>query len=429
MCVLSPMGTQHTPIIVIGAGAAGIIAAWRSSTLGAPVLLLERNPKPGIKILISGGGRCNLTHAGPTEELLSAFRVSERRFLRPAFHRFTSADLIRLIEAGGVPTLTRANGRVFPAGGTARQVMEVLGRLLDGVHLRTGVRVTGIDATDGTVTAVRCGEESCASSHVIVATGGASYPKTGTTGDGYAWLTELGHAMVTVRPALAPIAVTPAAPPGWRGVALRGGRLSAVVDGRSIAAETGDLLFTHEGLSGPAVLEISRTVAECEGVVRLEWDFYPGREFSVLDADLTAMTRDRQGRMIGSVLEEILPNRLVPAICEAAGVLPTERCATLRRDARRAITRLVKSWPLGAVASIPLERGEVTAGGVALAEVDPRSMRSRRTRGLYVCGEILDIAGPVGGYNLQAAFSTGFVAGESAARDWLWEFSGGGSCL
>lgn len=423
------MLTQGAPIIVIGGGAAGIIAAWRASALGAPVLLLERNPRPGIKILISGGGRCNLTHAGTTEELLSAFRVRESRFLKPAFHRFTSTDLIRLIEAGGVPTLTRANGRVFPARGTARQVMEVLERLLGGVRLRTGVRVTGIEASGGAVRGVRCGEDLLASTHVIVATGGASYPKTGTTGDGYTWLTGLGHAMVTVRPALAPIVVTPAAPPGWRGVALRGGRLNASMDGRLIATETGDILFTHEGLSGPAVLEISRTVAECEGAVRLAWDFYPGREFIALDADLTAMTRDRQGRMIGSVLEEILPNRLVPAICEAAGVVPAERCATLRRDARRAIARLLKAWPLGTVASIPLERGEVTAGGVALTEVDPHSMRSRRTRGLYICGEILDIAGPVGGYNLQAAFSTGFVAGESAAGDWRREFSGGGCCL
>jgi predicted Rossmann fold flavoprotein len=423
------MAGQTPPVTVIGAGAAGIIAAWRASTLGVPVLLLERNRRAGIKILISGGGRCNITHAGSIEELLQAFRLPEARFLKPSFHRFTNEDIVRIIESGGVPTATRPDGRVFPERGTARQVMQALEGLLVGVRIRTGVRVTGIDASGGRATGLRCGEEFLLSSHIVVATGGASYPKTGTTGDGVAWLAALGHAIVPLRPALAPVAVTPAVLPQWRGVALRSGRLSAYAEGTRIAARTGDLLFTHEGLSGPAVLEISRTVAEQERPVRLEWDFFPGRDFAALDGDLTAMARTRQGKMIGSLLEEILPNRIVQALCEGAGVVPGERCHALRREARRALVRTLKGWPLGTVASIPMERGEVSAGGVALSEVDPHSMRSRRVKGLYACGELLDVAGPVGGYNLQAAFSTGFVAGESAACDWLGEFSPAKACL
>jgi predicted Rossmann fold flavoprotein len=202
---------------------------------------------------------------------------------------------------------------------------------------------------------------------------------------------------------------------------VRGGTLSVYGRGAKAGEWRGDILFTHEGVSGPAALEVSRTAAvEREnGETELRFDFVPDMDFPALDAELARMVSDRKGRMIATLLEVRLPNRLVPDLLKLAGVDPETRGHILTRHDRRAVAGILKSWTIGHVAGVPIDRGEVTAGGVSLDEVDPRTMRSRRVRGLYLCGEMLDIAGPVGGYNLQAAFSTGFVAGETAARDWM----------
>lgn len=401
------------------------MAAWRASVLGAPVVLFERNRKPGIKLLISGGGKCNITHAGPIDELLRAFLPAESRFLKPALHRWSNDDMIRLLENAGVKTITREDGRVFPLEGTAKDVVAVLESLLqrNTVTVHLGSPATSIEARDGHITGIVANGQTIPSSHLILATGGASYRKTGTTGDGFRWTEELGHTIVPIRPALAPIALRPPLPSTWRGIALRGGRLSAHTNGRTIASWDDDVLITHEGISGPAALELSRpaAVAAERGDVTLEFDFFPSREFDVLDSELTDLVLSNRGKMIGTLLEAWLPNRIVPGLLGSIGADAAIRGHTLTRDTRRSITRLLKSWTMGTVASIPLDRGEVTAGGIALGEVDPHTMHSRKIRGLYPCGEVLDIAGPVGGYNLQAAFSTGYVAGESAARDWLRE--------
>jgi predicted Rossmann fold flavoprotein len=419
------MTAYRDPILIVGGGGAGLVAAWRASSVGAPVVLLERNRRPGIKLLISGGGKCNITHAGSMTDLLRAFIPAEAHFLRPAFHRWSNDDMIRLLENEGVSTTTRQDGRVFPLKGTAKDVVRVLEALLgrNSVTVRVDSHVKSIEGRDGHFAAILASGQTVSSSHLILATGGASYPKTGTTGDGYGWAKDLGHTVVRIRPALAPIALRPPLPTSWRGIALRGGRLSVHTEGRKIASWDGDVLMTHEGISGPAALELSRpaAVAAERGTVTMEFDFFPGREFHVLDNELTGLVESNRGKMIGTLLETWLPNRMVPELLISVGADATVRGHTLSRDTRRSITRLLKSWKIGTISSIPLERGEVTAGGVALREVDPHSMRSRKISGLYLCGELLDVAGPVGGYNLQAAFSMGYVAGESAAQDWLGE--------
>jgi predicted Rossmann fold flavoprotein len=401
------------------------MAAWRASSLGAPVVLFERNRKLGIKLLISGGGKCNITHAGPMEEFLRAFLPVEAGFLKPALHRWSNGDVIQLLENAGVKTATRENGRVFPLEGTAKDVVAVLESHLqrNPVTVHLGSSVTSIEAQDSHVTGILANGQAVPSSHLILATGGASYRKTGTSGDGFRWAEELGHTIVPIRPALAPIALRPPLPSAWRGIALRGGRLSVHSNGRKLASWDDDVLLTHEGISGPAALELSRpaAVAAERGTVTVEFDFFPAREFEVLDDELTLLVQSNRGKMIGTLLEAWLPNRMVPGLLGSIGADAALRGHTLTRNTRRSITRLLKSWKMGTVASIPLDRGEVTAGGVALGEVDPHRMLSRKMGGLYLCGELLDIAGPVGGYNLQAAFSTGYVAGESAAQDWLRE--------
>ena len=410
-------------IIIIGAGGAGLIAAWRCALAGAPVTIFERNAKPGIKLLISGGGKCNITHAGPMEEVRKAFLPREARFLKPSFYRFSNDAMLALLESRGVKSYARPNGRVFPTSGRADDVVQALVDTVKetGGKLALGVRVDSIEHDSEGISAVVVGGNVIPSRNVILATGGVSYPKTGTTGDGIAWARALGHTIVPLRPALAPIGIKPPLPREWRGIALRDGCLSVIAGGKTIARWSDDILVSHEGISGPAALEVSRAAAEAQESDQafLEFDFYPLREFAALDRMLNEHIQRERGKMIGTILEAWMPNRLVEPLLRSVGVDPATRGHVVTATDRKKVVHLLKSWTIGKVADITIERGEVTAGGVSLDEVDPQSMRSRRVNGLYLCGELLDLAGPVGGYNLQAAFSTGFVAGESAAQDFL----------
>ena len=409
------------PIIIIGAGGAGLLASSRAAECGTRVLLLERNARPGIKVRISGGGKCNITHAGTMEDVRSAFLPREARFLRPSFHRFTNQDIRARLERQGVPTFAREDGRVFPVSGRAADVVEALARPLHtlGVEIRLNTSVESITADADGITGVQTAVGPIVGRRVILATGGASYAKTGTTGDGFRWAGALGHTIVPIRPALAPIILSPPLPGEWRGIAVRNGSLTVSTQGKPQASQRGDILFTHEGISGPATLAVSRDAAFHleSGPVDVTFDFFPERDHAALDADLIRLTRSHGARTLQTILAEWLPNRMVPWLLAQAGVRPEVRGLALTRGHRRALVGLLKNWQMGSVASIPLDRGEVSSGGVSLDEVDPQTMHSRKVRGLFLCGEVLDIAGPVGGYNLQAAFSTGFVAGESAALE------------
>jgi len=423
------MTFQHPPILIIGGGAAGITSAWRAACRGAQVTILERNPRIGIKILISGGGKCNITHSGNIDHVLEGFLPRERRFLKPAIYRFTNTDLLELLEGQGVPTEARPNGRVFPRSGNAKDVVRAFEQILRdaSVSVRVDTRVESILAEQGGVTGVLTGGGMIPASHIVLATGGVSYPKTGTTGDGIRWAASLGHTIVPLRAALAPIKMTSPHLAAWSGIALRGGRLKVVQHGKTVARWDDDILFTHEGVSGPGALEVSRRAAEAmeQGEVELVFDFTRGRDYAAVDAELNGAIQESRNRTIAAFLERWLPNRLVQPLLGSLGIDPHTRGHILTRDQRHAVVRLLTGWTIGTIARVPLERGEVTAGGVSLDEVEPRTMRSRIIKGLYLCGEVLDIAGPVGGYNLQAAFSTGFVAGECAAEEWLRNSSNG----
>lgn len=417
-------------IVVVGGGAAGMIAAWRAALRGAPTLLLEKKERLGTKILISGGGKCNVTHAGTMESVRASFRPNEGRFLRPAFHRFTNDDFVGMLTERDMAVYTRPDGRIFPVPpGDAKDVVAVLaGHLRDaGVRVRLGAGVTGIEVEDGAVAGVTLGgDERIATRHLILATGGSSYPATGTTGDAWPWLQTLGHAIVPIRAALAPLYLDPNPPPEWSGVALRDCLLKARRadadgnPGKEIVRWRGDLLWTHKGVSGPTALGVSREVAEAipeQSIVAV--DVLPDTTFEEISARVLAHCRAHPRRSIADFVEQVAPNRLVGPLLDAAGVDASTRGAYLSQKDRNRLVETLKSWRLGRVRHVPLERGEVVAGGVSLDDVDPHTMRSRRVRGLYLCGEALDIAGPVGGYNLQAAWSTGFVAGDTAASDCL----------
>jgi hypothetical protein len=404
-----------------------MIAAWRAASLGASTLLLEKKNRLGTKILISGGGKCNLTHAGTMESIRQKFRQNEGKFLRSALHRFTNEDYLRLLTDHGMAVYTRPDGRIFPVPpADAHDVVEImeaqvreadvqvwLDSAVTRIHLEKQA-IQGVELIDGRL---------IETNHLVIATGGSSYPATGCTGDGWKWLTGCGHTIVPLRAALAPLYLDPTPPADWSGVALRDCQLKARkinpdgTAGKERMRWRGDMLFTFKGVSGPTALGVSREVAEAvpeESLV--EVDLVPDEPHDTLSTRLTAFCREQSRRAITAFVESVAPHRLVATILASARVDPATRGAHLTQKDRNRLVEALKAWPLGKVRHVPLERGEVVAGGVALDEVDPLTMRSRVVQGLYLCGEVLDIAGPVGGYNLQAAWSTGFVAGDSAAR-------------
>ena len=407
-------------VLVVGGGAAGMFAAWRAASLGAATRLLEKNDRLGLKIHISGGGKCNITHGGDMESVRKAFAPDEARFLAHSFRQFKNEDVLQMLRRRGVTVHTRPDGRVFPDSGRADDVVDGIAHYLTtaGVKIELGAGVTGLAREGDRVTGAWVGGRLFPASATILCVGGSSYPKTGTTGEGYRWARELGHTLVPLRSALAPMYLAEGARPEYSGVALRDSVLRGRSGGKEIARWRGDLLFTHQGISGPNALGISRAVARAmeHGEATLDVDLHPDLAQDVLAARF-AEAHAAGRRLVSTLLAEWLPERLIPEALQRAEIAPEMLVHQLPRKNRNRLVDVLKRWELGRVRAVPLERGEVTAGGVSLEEVDPRTMASRELRGLYFAGEILDIAGPVGGYNLQAAFSTGYVAGESAARE------------
>ena len=402
---------------MVGGGAAGLVAAWRAATLGHSVRLLEANGRLGVKLRISGGGKCNITHDGTPQALLAAFSKAQGRFLRTSFHAFDNGALLALLRREGVETYTRDNGRVFPLDrpGSAAAVVAALETLARraAVEVHTGARVTALKGTAPRLEALLLDGEALKADAYILATGGASYPETGTRGEILGWLRDLGTPVRPWFPALAPIPLQRPRP-AWEGVSLRGGelRLSAGPGGRRLGAFAADIVFTRSGISGPAALELSQAV---ERARRADGAWLTYASVPEPPTDLDLVLRAEQGAnphlLAASWLKRVLPERLVEVLLQEAGLGPDLRLKDLPKAGRRAMVALVTELDLGEPQAVPLARGEVAAGGVELGAVDPRTMALRGWENLRVCGELLDIDGPVGGYNLQAAFSTGITAG------------------
>lgn len=405
---------------VVGGGAAGMLAAWQAARRGLEVQLLEATPRLGSKLRISGGGKCNVTHDGSLKQLLAAFPKAQARFLRPAFHAFSNADLVELLRKEGVETWVRDDGRVFPLDrpGSARAVVEALDALLrrEGVALRTGSRVLGFEWEPGRITGLRLQDGLVEPGGCILATGGASYPRTGTLGEANGWMESLGLPVRPWFPALAPLPLEQPRP-AWEGVAFRFGELLLKhgAQGRILARFPGDLVFTRDGISGPAALELSEPAeaARRSGAAWLAYAFTPTGDGRV-EAELLKKVQASPASTLANWLEKWIPERIAQGLLAEAGIPLARKLKELTRDERKVALEALGAFPLGPIRPVPLDRGEVAAGGLKLEAVDPRTMRVHGWENLQVCGEALDLNGPIGGYNLQAAFSTGFLAGEQA---------------
>ena len=432
-------------VVVVGGGAGGMLAAGRAAELGANVTLLEKMERPGKKVLVSGNGRCNLSNTREINEFISMFGPNGR-FLYPAFHHFFRDDLLKLLARYGVKTLAEPNGRIFPVSGKSADIVTALEKYMsgNGVKVVTGAKVTTVEVAGGSaISAVTAAAYNQADA-VVLATGGASYPQTGSAGDGYRMAEKLGHSVTRLRPALVPLVVRETqGAAGLQGISLPDVRLTsfacraADIDtantpradrGRGLGAgrprppvvesRRGSIIFTHYGLSGPAALLMSLAVADAlaVGPVSLAVDLVPDKTFSQLSEDLKVAISAHGGRQIKGLLSELLPDRVVQVALAGAGMPAGIKASQVTATQRQAIARALKGITFNVEGARPLAEAMVTAGGVSLKEVDPRTMQSKIIRGLYFCGEVLDLDADTGGFNLQAAFSTGYLAGECAAR-------------
>jgi predicted Rossmann fold flavoprotein len=417
---LNPEPSRYD-VIVVGAGAAGLVAAAEAAGRSRRTLLIEKNRRPGVKILMSGGTRCNLTHATDKWGIIRAYG-EQGNFLHSALAALSPADLVKLVEDEGVPTKVEETGKVFPVSNRATDILQALLRRLSnsGAQLALAEPVTRMERCQAggfrVVTALR----ELESETVILTVGGQSYPGSGTIGEGYAWAAALGHTIVPPRPALVPLTTNAAWVRDLSGVTIPAVTLRLVLrtvpQDKPLDTRRGSLLFTHFGLSGPVVLDISRGVTALADPTAAEvmCDFLPGVSPQALDDDLRSAAAAEGKRPIAAVVAEKLPRRLVDALLSLAGLPAELRGAELSKAARAALVGAIKCASVPITGTRGFAKAEVTAGGVALGEIDSHSMQSKLVPGLYVAGEILDMDGPIGGYNFQAAFSTGVLAGRHA---------------
>jgi predicted flavoprotein YhiN len=432
-------------VVIVGAGAGGMLAAGRAAEMGADVLLLERTNRPGNKLLLTGNRRCNLTNTADLEDFVAMYGPNGR-FLYSSFGRFFRDDLLAFLERYGVETKTEPDGRVFPASNRAEDVVSGLQRYLEdgSVRLRTGARVSALQVKKQRVTGVEIGQEVVPAAAVVLATGGASYPETGSSGDGYRLAAEVSHSVVKLRPALVPLIVREIdLAKSMQGIALKDVRLTAYqceadrIDpllplkadyGRGIGSRkpprpviesrTGEMMITHFGIGGPITLLMSLSIVDAleRGPVSVSIDLFPTLDHTQLQQRLQSEFDRHGNRFLRHLLDGLLPHKLVDPFLEMTGLPPDRLGHQITAVERERLTRLLKSMRFNIKAPLPISSATVTAGGISLDEIDPKTMASRLVKGLYFCGEVMDLDADTGGYNLQAAFSTGWVAGEEAAR-------------
>lgn len=412
---------QRKKVIVVGGGASGMLAALYAARSGAQATLLERNEKLGKKLYITGKGRCNVTNASDMEQYQrNIFR--NPRFLYAAFAQLNNVGLMELLEALGVRLKTERGNRVFPASDKSSDIISALKRGLEGenVGIRLNARVSRLLIEDGRCvgTELEDGERLYAGA-VILATGGLSYPATGSTGDGHEMARNAGHSVTATMPALVSIDAAESWPGTLAGLTLKNVTLSAYLTGgrkeKRLYSQMGELLFTHTGISGPLALTLSSLLPEDLSAVRMEIDLKPALDHQTLDARLLRDFREMSRKQLSNVVDGLVPRSLSLQLIRLAGLSPTMPVNGITAQQRAALLNTIKGIPLHPKALGGFNEAIITRGGVSVKEINPSTMQSKWVKGLYFCGELMDVDAATGGFNLQIAFSTGALAGKSAA--------------
>ncbi|RAP75221.1 NAD(P)/FAD-dependent oxidoreductase [Paenibacillus montanisoli] len=411
-------------VIIVGAGSAGLMAAVAAGKQGERILLLDKGDKLGRKLGISGGGRCNVTNNKETDELIKNI-PGNGRFLHSALSNFSNKHIIEFFEGLGIALKEEDNGRMFPVSDKAKTVVDALvGQVRRyGVELLVNSPVAGILYDEEKVLGVKlAGGKRIESKTVIVAVGGKSVPHTGSTGDGYAWAEEAGHTITPLFPTEVPLTSKEdfIAKREVQGLALRDITLSVLNEkGKPLVTHRGDMLFTHFGISGPIALRCSQFVvkqrAKTQSPVQLTIDFFPDKNVDEIYNETMHAAKLEAKKAVINVLKGYLPDRILPIVFGSTMLDPYVTYDNIPKHDWRELCQLLKAFPIKVNGTLSIEEAFVTGGGVNLKEIDPKTMQSKCKKGLYFCGEILDIHGYTGGYNITAAFSTGYTAGSHAA--------------
>ena len=413
------MNSANKKVAVIGGGVAGLLAAVHAAELGADVRLFEKMDRIGLKMGITGKGRCNLTNIAPIADFIGK-TPGNGKFLYSAYERFSKTALLALLPDWGIATVAERGGRVFPKSQDAQEVRHTFMRRLKetGVELHLSEPAEHVVEKDGRVAAVQTGKGTYETDACIIATGGKSYPRTGSTGDGYRMAAELGHKVTALRPALIPLVCRNAYCRELQGLSLRNVTLSLSAGGRRKASLFGEMIFTHFGISGPIVLSLSDQASlwlsqghEVTG----EIDLKPALSEEVLDKRILRDLAKYHLKQMRNALQELMPQRLIDVILAMSDISPQLPVSELTKHQRANLRYAIKHMPLAVTGTRPIEEAIVTAGGVSVKEIQSSTMESKLVKGLYFAGEVMDIHAYTGGYNLQAAFSTGYTAAEHAA--------------
>ncbi len=408
-------------LIIVGGGAAGLLAAGEAAKQDLKVLLLEKMERPGRKLRITGKGRCNITNSAPLPEFINRFG-KEGRFLRQAFHRYFTADLLGLLHSINVETVEERGGRIFPVSQEAQDVVDALSGWAKkcGATILTNQDVQELIIEEGRLGGVRTHDQEFRATKVLIATGGASYPGTGSTGQGYELARQAGHQIIPIRPALIPLITAGENAKLLQGLSLRNVRTTLWIAGKKSQELFGELIFTHFGLSGPVILSLSRYAVDALDAgqqVSISIDLKAALDDQKLDLRLQREVDEHGKQKLKSMLKRLLPAKLIPLCLELNQLDGDKQLAQVSATERKRLRHWLKDFSFDITGYRPLSEAIVTAGGVNLKEVDPKTMQSRLLDGLYFAGEVLDLQAETGGYNLQAAFSTGWLAGRSAKED------------
>ncbi len=411
-------------VIVIGAGASGMMAALIAAENGAQVMLFEKNDRPGKKMLISGKGRCNVTTDKDTNEIINSF-LHNGKFLYTALNSFSNQQVKYFFEEAGVPLKVERGERVFPVSDQSKDIVNAMRRKLEdaGVDLWLNATVKEVLFTDGCAVGVQLPNgRKIEADHVIVATGGASYPGTGSTGDGYHFARKAGHTIVPLRPSLIPLECAEGYVKELQGLSLKNVTFTIeTAEGKKVAQEFGEMLFTHFGVSGPIVLTQSYKAVDYwqknKQPLYASIDFKPALSREKLDARLLREIEEQNKKQLKNSLHTLMPTKLIPVFLKRCGVSGDKVMHQITKEERLRMVDILKDFRFTLTKARPIEEAIVTAGGVSVKEVSPKTMESKLVKGLYFTGEVLDIDGMTGGFNLQAAFSTGYLAGTACTID------------